>query len=122
MAYRILEGIRDTFAKAQAERAKRFAKLRTDTARGETQLVADVLSRIIDEQRLNVVTDSPEYRKLAQGLQRAELEALQRSQERDRADWTGAPKDPLVQPPMNMKWPGETVMELYDRFRKEKPG
>jgi integrase len=121
-AYRVFELIRDEFVTAQKDRIARFAKLKADTARGETQLVADVLSRIIDERRLNVLTDSPEYRKLAQGMQRAELEALQRSAERDKADWTGAPKDPLVQPPINVKRPGETVMELYDRFRKEKPG
>lgn len=118
-AYRILELIRDEFADAQRERAARLAKLTTDTAKGETRLVADVLSRIIDERLLNPKTDT---RSLANGLQRAEMEALKRGVERDAGDFSGAPRDPLVAPPIKVLRRGEAILELYDRFKKEKPG
>ena len=120
-AFRIFEDIRDTYETAQRERTKRFAQMRTDVARGETRLVLDILHEVIEERRLNAVPGDEKYRQLGQGLQRAELEFMQRAAERDKADFTGQPKDPLVQPPMHVKRPGETIMELYDRFRKEKP-
>lgn len=120
-AYRILEEIRDTYETAQRERTKRFAQMKTDAARGETRLVVDILNEVIEERRLNAGPGDEKYRQLGQGLQRAELEFMQRAAERDRANFAGQPKDPLVQPPINVKRPGETIMELYDRFRKEKP-
>jgi hypothetical protein len=88
-AYRILETIRDQFQTVQAERTARFAKLRGDTARGETQLVADIVRDVIAARRLDLEKDSEGYRKLAQGIQRAELEAHVRSQERDEGNWSG---------------------------------
>jgi integrase len=119
-AFRILEIVRDEFEANVQDRAVRFTKLKADTARGETELVADVLRKIIDERRLDLETNSAEYRKLAQGIQRAELEALARGRERDAGTFSGASADPLVQPPTIIAHPrGETILELYDRFRRE---
>ena len=97
-AYRILETIRDQFQTVQAERTTRFATLKGDTARGETRLVADIVRDVIAARRLDLERNSEGYRRLAQGLQRAELEALNRSQERDGGDWSGQPRDKLVSP------------------------
>lgn len=69
-AYRILETIRDQFQTVQAERTARFAKLKGDTARGETQLVADIVRDVIAARRLELEKSSEGYRKLAQGLLR----------------------------------------------------
>lgn len=122
-AFRILEMIRDRFEDQQRERGARLAKIRTDTARGETEAVADIVRRVMDERRLDLDTHSPEYRKLAQGVLRAELEALNRAAERDLGDWSGAPKDKLVQPPTVFAHPpGEKIMELFDRFKRESGG
>jgi integrase len=119
-AYRILELVRDQFEANQRERAMRLTKLKADTARGETELVADVVRKIIDERRLDLETNSDEYRRLAQGIQRAELEALARGRERDAGSFSGISKDLLVQPPTMIAHPrGEMIMELYDRFRRE---
>ena len=119
-AFRILEIVRDEFEANVKERTVRFTKLKADTARGETELVADVLRKIIDERRLDLETNSAEYRKLAQAIQRAELEALARGRERDAGTFSGASTDPLVQPPTIIAHPrGETILELYDRFRRE---
>jgi integrase len=119
-AFRILELIRDQFQVNTHERSIRFSKLKADTARGETELVADVVRKIIDDRRLDLETSSAEYRKLAQGIQRAELEALERGRERDAGTFSGAPKDPLVQPPTVKPQPAaEGIVVLFDRFRQE---
>jgi hypothetical protein len=73
--------------------------MRMEAARGETQAVTDVLGRIIEEGRIDLDPGSVEYRKFAHSIQRAEIEALTRAAERDAGDWTGQPKDKLVQPP-----------------------
>lgn len=121
-AYRILETIRDQFQTVQAERTTRFATLKGDTARGETRLVADIVRDVIAARRLDLERNSEGYRRLAQGLQRAELEALNRSQERDGGDWSGQPRDKLVSPPAAIHHaPGEKISELFERFKREKP-
>jgi integrase len=117
-----LETIRDQFQTVQAERTARFAKLKGDTARGETQLVADIVRDVIAARRLDLDKDSEGYRKLAQGIQRAELEAHLRSQERDEGNWSGEPRDKLVSPPTAVRHAtGEKIGELFDRFRRERP-
>lgn len=121
-AYRIFETIRDQFQTVQAERTARFAKLRSDTARGETQLVADIVRDVIAARRLDLEKNTEDYRKLAQGIQRAELEALGRSRERDEGDWSGQARDKLVSPPAAVRHaPGEKIQELFDRFKRERP-
>lgn len=52
---------------------------------------------------------------------------LERAQERDRGDWTGAPADSVVapvDPTMGRKHaaPGETLAELYARYQTEQAG
>ena len=119
-AFKIYEMIKDTFQNNVAERAVRFTDLRRDTGRGETELVADAVRTIINARRLDLEKGSPEYRKLAQGVQRADLEALKRGEERDAGDFSGEPKDKLVQPPtLVVHARGETIMELFDRFKRE---
>lgn len=122
-AYRVLETIRDTFETNQRERTARLAQLRVEAARGETRLIADVVQQVIEDRRLGVDVGSDEYRKLAHGLQRADLEGLTRTIERDAGDFTGAPKDKLVQPPTVFDPPkGEQILELFDRYARERSG
>lgn len=122
-AFRVLEGIQTEFAHDQLARTTRLAKVRADAARGETQAVADVIRRIMEERRLDLDPSGPEYRKLAHGIQRAEIEGLKRAAERDVGDWTGEPKDKLVKPPTAIAHPpGEKIIELFDRYRREAPG
>ena len=123
-AYHVFEFIRDRFEDDRRERATRLKTMREHAARGETKLVADVVQRALDERRLEVERGSRDYRRLALGLQRAELEALARAQERDRGDWGGAPRDKLVAPPMasippSIAVPGESIMDLFERYARE---
>ena len=95
-------------------------------ARGETKLVDDVTQRALDQRGLEVAKGSPEYRQLAQGLQRAELEALDRAAQRDAGDFGGQPRDALIKPPAaqlraNVAAPGESVAELFAAYARENP-
>lgn len=122
-AYRIFESIRDQFTTDQRDRAARLAQMRAEAARGETKLIADAVLKVIEDRQLGVDIGSPEYRKLAHGLQRADLEGLARTVERDAGDFSGAPKDKLVQPPTVFDPPkGEQILELFDRYARERSG
>ena len=121
-AFRGLEALQNTYVDDQRERVTRLAKLETEVAKGETKSVSDVARGASGEQRrLTVDAGSPEHRKVAHGIQRAEIEALQRAAERDRGDWSGEPKDKLVRPPVLVSHPpGQRILELFDRFRRER--
>lgn len=122
-AYRIYEELRDRFETNQQERAARLAQLKIEAARGEVKAIADVVEQTIEARRLGIDPGSPQYRKLAHGLQRAELEGLARTLERDAGDFSGSPKDILVKPPVVFDPPpGETIMELWDKYAREKSG
>lgn len=116
---------RDAADIARRFREGREAELRKHLATGETALVTDAVDDVIQRDGLLIEDGSSEHHDLAHRLQRAELEALQRGRERDRGDWTGKPADPIVSPPPDSPEPltaapGETIMELYDRFKREK--
>lgn len=122
-AYRVLEIIRDDFDNNQRDRAARLAQLKAEAARGQTTLIASVVRQVINDRQLSVEVGSPDYRKLAQGLSRAELEGLSRTVERDAGDFTGAPKDALVKPPTVFDPPkGEQILELFDRYARHSRG
>ncbi|MET4476448.1 site-specific integrase [Bradyrhizobium sp. F1.13.3] len=118
-----LEALQNLFSEDQRDRAVRLAETKAEVARGETRSVAAALLQIAEERRLNIDPSSPEYRKFANGVQRAEIEALNRASERDAGDWSGEPKDKLVQPSkVSAHPPGEGIIELFDRFSREAPG
>lgn len=119
-AWRILESIRDHFETHQRERLARHEQLRRDAGRGATRLVADVTAQAIKAAGKIVERGSPDYKRLAQGLARAELEALNRAAERDAGDWSGAPRDKLVTPP-TVTPAAERVSALFETYARENP-
>jgi integrase len=124
-AWRILEDIADQHAIDRQERLRRLAILKTDLAKGEIRSVAPVVHEIIKARDLDIEPRSPDQRKLAHGVQRAEIEALKRAQERDQGDFSGTPKDTLIKPPTAtapiVAAPGESIMELFDQFARQNP-
>ncbi|SHH04167.1 Site-specific recombinase XerD [Kaistia soli DSM 19436] len=122
-AYRIFETIRDRIEHDQAERAQRLTALKIGTSRGDTQLVAGAVMKVAKAKRVALPKGSSDYKKLAQGLQRAELEALQRAQERDEGDFSGVPRDRLVKPPVAAPAaaPGRSIPALFERYVRENP-
>lgn len=109
---------------ARVRRAKLDA-LRKHLASGETALIADEVDEYLRANKLIVETGSAQWQLLARQMMQAEIEALERSLERDRGDYTGQPRNPLVQPPKGrarkLAEPGETIMEVFEQYVWENP-
>ena len=120
--------MRDAASIDRDRRAIYLTELKKHLATGETALISWAADDVIERQRLLMERgSSTAYRDLCQRLQRAQIQALEREAERDVGNWSGAPVDPIVTPPdltMGNRFavPGESIMELYDRFRDENPG
>lgn len=119
--------VHDASALAKEFRQRRESELRKHLATGETAPIQDVADDVIAREGLLITKGTSDYHDLCQMLQRAELEALTRAAERDAGQWSGRPADEAIAPPtpsatVPMAAPGETVMELYDRFAREKAG
>ncbi|MCP2209467.1 site-specific integrase [Bradyrhizobium diazoefficiens] len=108
-------------------RAVQLAELKKHLATGETALIEWKADDVIQSERLLIAKGSPAYRDLCQRLQRVQIEVLQRAAERDAGNWSGVPSDPIVVPAdlthgKRIAAPGETLMELYDKFKAERIG
>ncbi|MBY3070758.1 integrase [Rhizobium laguerreae] len=106
-------------------RARRLAASKIALTSGDTKLIEPAVKDFIARHRLLVDVGSDEYRELCALMTRAEIEALQRTLERDQGDFTGTPKDPLVKPATGTARetaaPGETIMELFENYARENP-
>lgn len=109
---------------ADARKVK-LAEMRKHLAKGETALVAHEVDDYLTRNRLLVQRGSPDWISLARHMMRAEIEALERTLERDRGDYTGQPRDPLVKPSTGPRRetakPGESIMEIFEIFAGENP-
>ena len=81
-------------------RTRRLAALRSAVTAADSRLVDDVVQQYIDEEKLLVEPRSSAWRNLAHTLTRAEIEALQRTMERDRGVFNDAPSDTIVKAPV----------------------
>ena len=85
---------------------------------GEVSSTSKVIEALVKSKHLLTDEHSPTYRRLAQQLQRAEIEAIKRTLERDEGEFGGKPSDPIVRPPTGSPTVvaalGESVMELFD--------
>lgn len=77
-------------------RTRLLAILEKQVATGETTLISPSVDAYIDRHKLTVEKGSKAYRDLAHRIARAEIDALKRTLERDRGDFTGTPNDPLL--------------------------
>lgn len=114
---------REAPATSAARRRIKLTELRRHLMKGETALIADEVDAFLRENRLHVERDRPEWKTLAREMMRAEIEALQRTLERDEGDYTGQPRDPLVRPPSGPRRetakPGEGIMDIFETFARE---
>lgn len=106
------------------------AELRKHLAKGETPLIAHEVDDYISRSGLLLQRGTPDWISLARHMMRAEVEALQRSRERDRGDYAGQPADPLVKPPSESVRPSavaasvspsEAIAETLSAFKAENP-
>lgn len=119
-AWRILEEIATSHEGNAAQREKRLATLKEEIARGETKSVSTLVAEVIDARKLAIDPRSSDSRKLAHGLQRAEIAGLNVIAQRDRGDFAATSTDPLVAPPTAtaplVAAPGESIMELFEKY------
>ena len=80
-------------------RARRLAALRQGFATGETRFIDDTVTQFVRTNHLAVEPGSPEWQDLAEGIMRAQIQALEHRIERDNGVFGRTPTDPLVRPP-----------------------
>lgn len=80
-------------------RTRRLAALRASAASGETRLIGPTVHQYISAHNLPISEGTREWQGLADAITRAEIEALERTLERDRFDFSGQPRDPLLTSP-----------------------
>ncbi len=110
---------------AAEQRQIKVAELRKHLAKGETALIAHEVDAYLQRNGLHINRGTPDWIGLAQHMIRAEIEALQRTLERDRGDYSGQPGDPLVKPASGsgreVAKPGQSIMEIFGIFSRENP-
>lgn len=86
-------------------RQTRLNELRKHLSKREYTLIAAEASQLIDDLSLPITRelpsdpkqDSPEFIRLCDRMMRAEIEFLERQNERDKGDFRGSPQDPMLQ-------------------------
>ncbi|MDW5314079.1 DUF6538 domain-containing protein [Rhizobium sp. PL01] len=106
-------------------RTRRLAAQKRNLISGETKLIERDVDSFILKHRLLVDKGTDEYRDLCELITRSEIEGLERTVERDRGDYTGSPKDPIVRPVAGTiaeaAAQGEGIMELFATYARENP-
>jgi integrase len=109
---------------AMARQAK-LADMKRHLASGNTALIAHEVDAYVEQNRLLVDHDHPDWKETAARMMRAEVEGLKRTVERDQGDFDGVPKDPIVKPAVGTARetaaPGEGIMELFATYARENP-
>jgi hypothetical protein len=106
----------------------RKAKLRRHLSKCETARIAQEVDAYKEKNRHLAQQGMPDWINLARDLMRAEIEALERSLERDVGDFTGMPRDPLVKSSYIDRHGqtetvafGESIAEALEAFKRENP-
>lgn len=106
-------------------RARRLAALKSALTSGDINLIEPAAQDFIARHRLLVEVGSDAYRELCAIMMRAEIEGVQRTLERDKGDYSGTPKDPIVKPATGRARetaaPGESIMEVFAIYERENP-
>lgn len=120
-----LKAAQEAAAVASDMRQAKLTDLRKHLTKGETSLIAADVDDYLRRNKLLVDRGTPDWISLARHMMRAEIEALQRTLERDRGNYTGQPADPLVKPATGPRReaakPGESIMEIFEVFARENP-
>ena len=82
----------------EKNRGRRLVALRAALTSGETRLVDAAIQQFISDNSLSIEPGSTEWHELGHKLTRAEIDALERTLERDRGFFSGSPTDPIVRP------------------------
>ncbi len=106
-------------------RAARLKRLRLDLAIGDTRLIEADADRFLAKHKFIIERGGVQYRELCFKLMRADIEQLKRYMEREKGDYTGEPRDPIVVEPSSLEkkigMVGEGIMELFSKYEAENP-
>lgn len=91
--------VRDARTVDRHAREARLQALKREVAAGETHQVEHEIDAFLEARSLSADPGSAERSVLAKYLMRAEIEALQRTLERDQGEFGGNPSDPIVKAP-----------------------
>ncbi|QCO56297.1 site-specific integrase [Pseudorhodobacter turbinis] len=80
-------------------RVRRLTALRASFRTGETRWIEPAVQQYIKDNHYDVQPDTRAWRDLADAFARAEIEALERTLERDRGNFSGCASDPLLTAP-----------------------
>ncbi len=120
--YRVIS---DALAVSATARAAKLADLRKHLAKGETALIAHEVDAYLHKNGLIAERGTPGWISIARAMMRAEIDALERTIERDGGDYTGTPRDPIVKPASGtareVAKPGEGIMDIFEIFASENP-
>jgi integrase len=104
-------------------RARRLAGSKSALTSGDIRMIEPAVKDFIARHRLLVEVGSDEYGELCALMTRAEIEGLQRTLERDKGNYSGAPTDPIVKPATGkareIAAPGESIMEVFAIYERE---
>ena len=95
--YELLAGARHF---DRMNRTRRLAALQAAVDAGETRHLDESIQRYVTEQHLLVEPGSPDWRELGHKLTRAEIDALQRTLERDDGVFRDSPSDKMIKQPI----------------------
>ena len=113
--------LKEARALDQYGREIRLLALKRELAVGDTHQVEHEVDEFLKRHALVAEPDSAERSVLAKQMMRGEIEALNRSIERDKGDYTGKPSDPIVKPPaiLRMEDPVK-ISELWADYVKSR--
>ncbi|WP_339109170.1 integrase [Thioclava sp. GXIMD4216] len=113
--YRMAAGARYFYEQL---RTRKLSALRRDLQAAETKIITPALNAFIASNGLDLATGSAEWRDLAMKMIRAEIDALDRTMERDQGIYNDTPRDTIIQPVTPRSTPTAPVklMELFEQY------
>ncbi|MBF2716878.1 site-specific integrase [Agrobacterium vitis] len=106
-------------------RTRRLAALKREIVTRDFRLIMTDTDAFIAKHRLIVDKPSDEYGDLCVLMMRSEIQALERTIERDAGNYSGISTDSIVKPARHavkeVAAPGETISELFEKYARENP-
>lgn len=90
-----VQAMKNSKAFSETVRRARLAELKRHLASNITVLVADAVDAYLKKNEFKIARSTPEWVSLARLFMRTEIDALERTMERDVGNYEGVPKDPL---------------------------
>ncbi|KUF08808.1 hypothetical protein AVJ23_20605 [Pseudoponticoccus marisrubri] len=113
--------LKEARALDQSSREARLAALQRELAAGETHQVEHEIDAFLSYNNLSADRGTAERAAFATHMMRAEIEALRRTLERDRGEYTGQPSDPVVsKPPAEAATKPVNLTLLWQDYRRSR--